>query len=404
MSLESAPSHTSRPAPTQPLPRGWVIGRAAGAPIVVGPTWLIAALVLAFIFGPTAANVFPDAHGPVVLASVLFVVLLFGSVLAHEVAHALVAKARGHRVVSIALTGFGGVTRYDARGAAPGSQALIASAGPVTNLVLALAFWLGLKAMGGISFSTPTGAAVLVLVLYAGALANAFLGLFNLLPSLPMDGGAILEGVVWKVTGNRDKGTVIAAWLGRILAVAIVVWALSSQVWGEARGSIFTVFWALFIGSILFSGANKSLAAMRQRRAIDALDLSALLRPARGIDASASVAEVAEAMDRHRVDYVVVTDFGDTAIGYIEADVVSGVPHSERADTNCLAVLTQLAAAPCLPSDGAGEALLDAVREGARHTPVLVVRAAPQPGFSGATGAPVGLVWVSDVVKALNRN
>lgn len=361
---------------------------------MVAPSWLLGAVVLAFLFAPTARNVVADGgFGAVASAvSVAFVLILFGSVLLHELAHAFVARARGHAVRTVVLTAWGGHTSYDARGTTPASQVLIAAAGPLTNGVLAVVFWFAYSAASS-SPITDTGGAVVALLLYAGALANGFVGFFNLLPSLPLDGGAILEAVVWRVTGDRRKGTVVGAWLGRALAVGVVAWAVVTPLARGGELDLITVAWAALIASLLWSGASRALAASTQTARIDALDLSALMRPATAADQNSSVAQVLEVATRAGTAYVVLVDFAGTAVGYVETSAAQQVPADRQASTPATAVAVRLAPAPGLQAGRSGPDLLDDVRRASGHAPVLVVAAGSRI---------VGLVWVTDVVAALS--
>ncbi|MGO1318538.1 MAG: site-2 protease family protein [Cellulomonadaceae bacterium] len=372
-------------------PGGWVIARAAGAPVVVSPTWAIGAVVLALLFTPTATRAVAGSS-PAAAAGVsaAFVLLLFGSVLAHELAHAYTARARGHRVHTIVLTAWGGHTSFDPRGTTPGTQALVAVAGPLTNGALALAFWAGYLAATGGPISS-TSEAVVALLAYAGALANGLVALFNLLPTIPLDGGAILEALVWRVTGNRRAGTRVGAWLGRLLAVGVVVWALMVSLRGTPDYVLLA--WSLLVASLLWSGASRALHGARQSERIDALRADALVRPALGADQNASVADVADLAARARAPFVVLTDFSGRPVAYVPApDGWASVPDHLRASTPAAAVAVRLAPAPAVPADSAGADLLDRVRAAAQHAPVLVV---------SAHGRVTGLLWVSDVAAAL---
>ena len=151
------------------------------------------------------------------LAALAFAVLLGLSVLVHELAHAGAARAFGWQVREIRLTLMGGHTTFDAAREAPGRSALVSLAGPAANLVLAL---LGAILLGSLD---PGGLPRLVVELVTTA--NLLVGAFNLLPGLPLDGGRVVESLVWAVTGSETRGTVVAAWCGRVISVLVVLWA-----------------------------------------------------------------------------------------------------------------------------------------------------------------------------------
>ena len=260
----------NRPEPST-APRGWVIGRVAGAPVVLSPSFLLAAVVLTAVFTPSVRSATGLGSGAYVVALV-FVLLLFGSVFCHELAHGLVGRARGQQPTAFVLTLWGGHTSF--RGAAPtaASAALVAAAGPVTNLLLAVVFLV-------LSRLAPDGSLV-QWVLLSGAFSNGFVGAFNLLPGLPLDGGQLLESAVWAVTKDRMRGTVAAAWCGRVVAVGVVAWAVVQPMAAGRTPSFFTIIWTVMVAMFLWSGASQVLRGAHQQRAVQGLSVQAIGRPA----------------------------------------------------------------------------------------------------------------------------
>lgn len=191
---------------------GFGIGRVAGIPVRVH--WTL--IGLAVVFGLTA--------GAGALAGLASAVLLFASVVAHEVAHALVARGYGIATRDIVLTPIGGVARLEGLPRSGWAEAAIALAGPIASLAIALAAW-GLSAFAG--------QGSLAIVLGALVRTNLMLGLFNLLPAFPMDGGRVLRGLLSERFGLRSA-TDVAARLGRAIAIAMgiagVVWSMPSLV------------------------------------------------------------------------------------------------------------------------------------------------------------------------------
>ncbi len=233
---------TSPPAPVGALR----IGRVATVPVYLDRTWLILGALVAFQ-GYRAGLV--RGSGFAVAYAAWLVVSILVAVLGHEVGHALAARRLGFRVHQVVATVWGGHTSYDATGATPGRTALVALAGPLVNAVLAVAgLSLGWSDDGDLGqFAWSFG------------LLNALLAGFNLLPGLPLDGGAALQSLIWGLTGRRDLGLAVAGWVGRLVAIGIVVWFV---VWPLATGGqpqLFDVLIGLVMAWVLWSGATAAL-------------------------------------------------------------------------------------------------------------------------------------------------
>lgn len=268
---------------------GLLIGRLFGVPVYLGRMWALIGLVIVVVFGPQIDRALPDLGAGAYLVAAAYAVLLLISVLIHEVAHAAVALARGLRVTRIVADLWGGHTSYEAAAVTPGTSALVAVVGPLANAVVAL---LGLWARVWIDGDVP------FLLVSAVAVTNGFVAVFNLLPGLPLDGGFLLEALVWRATGSRNTGLIVAGWSGRLLTVGFVVWAVVLPLLNGRAPDLFSMVWILAIGAFLWAGASQAIRAGRAGRALDALDLARLERPAVGVDQRASVAEVSRVMQQ----------------------------------------------------------------------------------------------------------
>lgn len=211
----SGPDTTSSAAAEADRPAGWRVGTLRGIPIYIGGGWVVIGVVMVALFGPQIADTLPGLGLWAYAVALGYAVLLLLSVLVHEAAHALTALACGFRVHRIAADLMGGHTAYDAARATPGRSALVALAGPVANGVLCVVGWQVLPYVRG----DVTG-----LLLGALAWTNGFVALFNLLPGLPLDGGYLLDALVWKITGRRHLGLVAAGWTGRVVTILVVLW------------------------------------------------------------------------------------------------------------------------------------------------------------------------------------
>ncbi|NUR80651.1 MAG: peptidase M50, partial [Dermatophilaceae bacterium] len=236
-----------RPGPSH----GWRIGSLAGTPVYLGRSWPLIAALIVVVFGPNLARADRGpAYGYLLAGG--YAVLLLVSVLVHEAAHALAAQWRGHPVSRIVADVWGGHTVYDATRSSPGTTALVAVVGPLSNLLLAALVW-------GVHALTTNETALTLLGIVA--VANLLVGLFNLLPGLPLDGGQIVSALVWRATGSKGRGLVAAGWLGRVVAVLTVAWfALRPLVEGRSP-DVFDIVWPVAIAFFLWQGATAAVRA-----------------------------------------------------------------------------------------------------------------------------------------------
>jgi Zn-dependent protease len=359
---------------------GWVVGRVGAIPVVLSPGWLVAAVVLTALLMPFARRLAPGQAAVVVWSIALVLVFsLFGSTFLHEVAHAMVARHYAMPVRRIALTLLGGHTELGNRTPSPLASALVAGAGPATNLVLgALAWfvWLGLA----------QGSTLAALVL-AFAVANGFVAALNLLPGLPLDGGRVLEALIWGMSGRRGTGTRVAAWAGRGLAVLIVVWALWPPLGSD---SFMRVVWAALIATFVWSGANQALQNVGLEEALDLLELGALVRPVVTQESWAKVSVLGPLPTG--TDVVLVE--GPDPVGVVDPSAAAAVPAGLRTTTPLVAVATSLPPEARVDVSLTGRDAVDAVRRASAQSRLLFAM--------GANGQVAGLIDVTDVIRALH--
>jgi Zn-dependent protease len=225
---------------------GWQLMRIRGIPLRVHPSWFIILVLFTLVFQQQAA-VLPEASSSPVLSWLLGLttaLLLFVSVLLHELGHSLVALREGVKVVSITLFLLGGVARVERECSTAMGSFRVAAAGPAVSFLLA---GLLLASQHAAGHANPL---LGNLVAQLGAL-NLVLALFNLLPGLPLDGGLILKALVWQFTGSQRRGIQVATATGRLLSlIAImlgVLWFLGllPEYWG--RGG-FAALWLVMLG------------------------------------------------------------------------------------------------------------------------------------------------------------
>jgi Zn-dependent protease len=234
----AAPPRLSAP----PALGGISIGRLLGIPVSFHWSWL---LVLAFIAWSLAMGYFPFAVrrlGPsTYLALGAITAILFClSILAHELAHAVVARRERIPVRGITLFAFGGVAQIEEQPRTPGAEFRVAIVGPLTSLALAWLF----------SQVAELGSSAPLLAIPSAWLArtNLALALFNLLPGFPLDGGRVFRAAAWRIFGDLRPATRIAAGMGRLVAYGFIAWGVLSMVfWGGP----FNGLWVILLGTFL---------------------------------------------------------------------------------------------------------------------------------------------------------
>lgn len=240
------------------MPGSVTIGKIFGIRIEVHFSWLIILVLLAVSLAidwfPAAA---PGISRPADYAlSVLASFLLLVSVLVHELAHSLVARARGLPVSSITLFIFGGVSNIEQEPTSPGEEFVLSFVGPLTNLVLA--------AITAAIVYAVRGESRLAAVFFGYlALSNFLLGIFNLIPGFPLDGGRVLRAFLWAVSGSLRRATRWSAIVGQVVAYIFIL----IGIWLFFLGNVFDGIWIAFTGWFLLSGAH----AAGQQAMLDSL-------------------------------------------------------------------------------------------------------------------------------------
>ena len=342
---------------------------------------LVVGIVVALL-GPTIQRGRPDLGPLAFMVAGGFAVVLLVSVLLHELAHAGRARRFGIDAHEISLTLIGGHTEL-ARTRTPGSTALIAVVGPLTNAAIALVGW-------GVLTTLPASGVLALLVLVTAS-ANGFVALLNLLPGLPLDGGRLLEAAVWRVAGRRATGTIVAARAGQVIAVVVVLVAVVVPALVGLRPDLVTVVWAALLGALLWSGAGPFLRSAAHERALGDLMLWRLAVRAPALPAAASIAD----LDATGAATAVLVNDDGTPVGYVEPAAAAEVAAEQRTTTPLLAVAVRLPPGASVDGELTGPAALRAVAEGARVSPMLVVL--------GPGGSVYGLLRYLDVVTALRR-
>jgi len=231
------------------MPGSLRIGRIAGIDIFINVSWLVILVLLTFSLATYEFPAFYPGFSPSTYFLLGFIasLLLFVSVLLHELAHSLVARARGLPVKSIVLFIFGGISNIEQEPQTPGVEFLMAFVGPLTSIVIGIVCYLLLFPLRG------SHSPVEVIVSYL-AITNILLGLFNLIPGFPLDGGRVLRSIIWKISGSEGTATRVASIVGQMFAYLFILWGVFQFFGGNVLGGI----WIGFIGWFLLSASQSA--------------------------------------------------------------------------------------------------------------------------------------------------
>ncbi|HEY6270496.1 MAG TPA: site-2 protease family protein [Terriglobales bacterium] len=315
------------------------LGRISGISIGLHYSWFIIALLIALSLAEHFHVVNPRWSETVVWsAAIVTAVLFFAALLLHELAHSLLAKARGLRVREITLFALGGVSQIESEASDAKTEFWIAIAGPITSLVIGFVLLAVARFAGWRSGTEPTTPVVGVL-LWLGYINVALAG-FNMIPGYPLDGGRVLRAIIWWITRNADRSTRLASRTGEVVAFMFILLGLF-RFFGE--GGNFAGLWLAFIGWFLLDAARASyvqvelMAGLRGRRVADLMD-----HDGPTVEGHLSLQDfVDEYFLRTGVrGYVVVRD--DRVIGLITPHEVKGVARDLWRQTSVQSVMRPL--------------------------------------------------------------
>jgi len=338
---------------------GFVIARPFGIPVYVSPYWFVIAGVFVVIYANDLSNSLSGQLRYWVAAA--FVVLLYLSVLVHELSHSIVARGYGLQVRRIVLWPLGGVSEIEREAPTPGRQFAVAAAGPALSLVLGVLGWL----LAHVVTAGVSGALVRQLMF-----ANFVVGFFNLLPGLPLDGGQMLRAVIWAITKKPTSATIAAAWVGRGLAIALLCIPFFSG--SLAGGDMVSTIWVVVIAAFMWTGASQSIRASRFRERLPALQARRLARKAISVPANTPLAEAVRRADEARARAIVVVDHENRPIAIVNEASVMATPPQRRPWIETGSMARTIEPNLILSADLSGMALLDALRRAPSSEYLLV--------------------------------
>ena len=334
-----------------------------GIPVRAHPSWL---LILALLTWNLAVGYFPHAL-PDLPVSALWIkgliaaLLLFASVLLHEMAHSIAALHYGIPVSSITLHIFGGVSEMEREPESARSEFVIAVVGPLTSFAIALVLAAANRAL-------DPGASARATMQYL-AFVNLLLGAFNLIPGFPLDGGRVLRSILWRLKGDGAWATRVAARTGSVFALLLIGLGILRAATGEVIGGL----WFVLIGLFLRQAAESSYQQVVVRRGLSPYAVrDVMTRNVMTVPADATAADIADHFFwRHHVSSFPVVD-GDRVVGIVGLDQIKALAAEHRAATRARDFMHPLSEALTVaPADSLWSALEKLTRNGVGRLAVL---------------------------------
>jgi Zn-dependent protease/predicted transcriptional regulator len=344
------------------------LGRIFGVEIGLHYSWFIIALLITFsLVGHFEANNPTWSDGLRWAIAIITAVLFFAAIVVHELSHAIVAKMRGLPVRSITLFALGGVAQIEKEAADAKTEFWMGIIGPITSFVIGVVCLLITIAVGWTPPNFPQRPLPAVL-LWLG-LINIGLAIFNMIPGFPLDGGRVLRGIIWWVTGNAKRATTIAARVGQVIAFFLILYGLMQFF----RGAGFNGLWMAFIGWFLLSASRESYAQMVISEGLRGLRVGDVMsRDFPVVDAYANLQTFAEEnLTRTGRRFWVVTRNGEPE-GIITPNEISAVPRNRWPYTTVADVMRPLDATRTVnPNTPVTEALEVMARQDLNQLPVV---------------------------------
>ncbi len=347
-------------------------------PIYFSPFTVLIVLLFAASFATLAQErVTGVANGRSYALGLADALILMACIVLHELGHALVAQSFHFKVDAITVYGFVGVTQFSPEPQTPARSFLVSVSGPVVNLVLG---GLACIAYPHVDPNTTAG-----FFLFSIACINLALGIFNLLPGLPLDGGSAFASGIWKITGDRNVATRVAAYAGLVVAAAAVVLAFQRT----ANG--WSYYW-LLIAFTLGLGATSAIKRSRVIEKLPGITAAAVARRAVTVDANLPLSEVLRRAQAVGVTAVIVADSSGRPWAVMNGAAVDAVPEDRRPWTTINQVSRPIEEGMKIPADLTGQELLERLSQ----TP------ASEYVVYGPDGQPTGVLVMVDVVARLD--
>ncbi|WP_309650662.1 M50 family metallopeptidase [Nocardioides sp.] len=369
----------------EPRPAGtFKLGTIAGSDVLVSSSWFLIAALIAFLMAPRVEQVQPGLGPWKYVAGLTFAVVLYGSVLLHEASHAVVARRFGFPVKSITLHFLGGMTAIEGESRTPRQEFWIAVVGPLTSIAV------GLAALG-LWFVTPDGLLLMAVEGLAGA--NLLVGVLNLVPGLPLDGGRVLKSAVWRATGDVHRGTIAAAWGGRVTAFAVLLYPIAQEQLFGRPPDIFDFVLSFVIATFLWAGATQAMTSARLRSRLPSLRARDLARRTLSVPDDLPLAEAVRRAQAAEAGSIVTVTGSGKPVGVVNEAALLATPEDRRPWVAVSTVARTLEEGLSIPVGLSGEALIQAIQRAPAAEYVLVEE----------DGTVYGVLATADVDRAVRQ-
>ena len=361
------------------------IGNLFGIPFYINFSWFLVLALVTWDYGSELGFAFPQLGASTWVLGLLTALLLFASVLAHELGHSLIAMRQGISVKSITLFIFGGLASLEEESKTPAESFWVAISGPLVSFIL-FGLFSGINAVT----TLPAPIAAIVSLL---AYINLALGVFNLLPGLPLDGGNVVKALVWKITGKPYKGIAFASRLGKVLGwLGIGIGTLS--VFGITQvGSV----WTLLVGWFLLQNADRYAQAAAVQEQLSGLTAADAVIP------NSPIVPVTLSLREFANNYVIgstenwrkylVTDENGQLIGEINTDDMKTVPTNTWWDVSVRELMQPTESLETVSSDQPLLEVVNLIEE--KNLPALIVLK--------DSGTLVGLLEKASILQLLQK-
>ncbi|WP_068816555.1 site-2 protease family protein [Phormidesmis priestleyi] len=364
----------------------WRAGSLFGIPLLIDPSWFFVLALITLSDGSVFQQNHPEWGTTIAWGTgLLMALLLFASVLLHELGHSLVAKIQGIQVKSITLFFFGGVAAIEQEPKTPGKAFQVAIAGPLVSLSLFVLLSL-------LTVVLPVNSPVEVLTQRLAAI-NLVLTLFNLIPGLPLDGGLVLKSIVWKITGSHSKGVHWAARSGKTLGGLAIAFGILG-VFGRVIPTFTGLYMALIGWFILRNATAYDRLTDLQEVLLNLKADDAMTREFRVVEAKLTLRQFADdyLLSATRAPIYFAASDGRYR-GMVEADALQAIERSQWETQTLSSIVKPLSE---IPSVQEAASLVDVIY-------LMETKALPRVTVLSPAGAISGVIDRGDVVRSLSK-